>query len=266
MPFKVTQRVTALSRCSSHLSKNGIDQTAQSLMQKAQILSRFGSAVRAKRTELGLSQEELAGRAGLHRTYISDIERGARNISLESIEKLAQALETGVSHLFLPGSESAAIAGALRQAGVPGELVDILLVEDDPRDVELTLEAFAKAHITNSIQVARDGEEALDYLFCTGAYSQRQMSARPQVILLDLRLPKISGLEVLRQLRDDARTRTIPVVVLTESQRSRDMMECRQLGVESYIVKPVDFHGFSQVLPQLRFGWGLLKRAARAAP
>ena len=202
----------------------------------------------------------------MHRTYISEIEGGVRNISLKSIEKLAQALEIGVSHLFLSASEVSPPTRGLRQARAPDQLVDILLVEDDPRDVELTLKAFAEARITNRIQVVRDGAEALDYVFGAGAYGQRQRNNRPQVILLDLRLPKISGLEVLRQLKENARTRTFPVVVLTESQSSQDMIGSRNLGAEIYIVKPVDFHGFSQAISQLRFGWALMKPAGTATP
>src|SRR6266404_1653011 len=176
-------------------------------MRKGEILSRFGRAVRAMRTDLGISQEELAGRADLHRTYISDIERGARNVSLESIEKLAHALETSISHLFfLAGGELPAAGAGLKQPGMPDPLVDILLVEDDPRDAELTIEAFDRARITNFIHVARDGTEALDYVFCSGAYAERRVSHRLQVILLDLNLPKVSGLEVLRQLKEDPRS------------------------------------------------------------
>jgi CheY-like chemotaxis protein len=222
------------------------------------IKSRFGTAIRSRRKGLGLSQEALAGRAGLHRTYVADIERGARNLSLANIEKLATALEISIPILFSQGGLA---------SGKPGEgLEDILLVEDEPGDVEMTLRAFKTACLTNRVQVARDGAEALDFLFCTGAYSHRKIENMPQVILLDLNLPKISGLEVLRRIKADPRTRNIPVVVLTASERNRDIEESRRLGVESYIVKPVSFRNLSEVTPQLRLCWALLKKSAALQP
>src|SRR5215216_4078334 len=127
----------------------------------------FGKAVKGKRIELGISQEELAHRAGLHRTYISDVERGTRNLSLESIEKLAGALELSLATLF---------ARAADQVG-PDPFIEILLIEDDPHDVHLTLRAFRKARITNVVHVARDGAEALDFIFATGAHSRRMNQA-----------------------------------------------------------------------------------------
>src|SRR5258705_3918740 len=141
------------------------------------IKSRFGTAVRSRRKRMGISQEELAGRAGLHRTYVADIERGARNLSLANIEKLAKALETTIPILFSPDPLS---------RGTTEDPQDILLVEDEPSDVEVTLRAFKKACLTNRIQVARDGAEALEYLFCTGAYAHRKLEDAPQVVLLDL--------------------------------------------------------------------------------
>ncbi len=226
-------------------------------MLLADIKTRFGSAVRTRRKGLGISQEELAGRAGLHRTYVADVERGARNLSLANIEKLAQALETSLPALF-------SHVHAPTCPGTPGEMVNILLVEDDLADVELTLRAFKSAGLANPIQVLRDGAEALDYFFRAGTSAQRK-TENLQVILLDLNLPKVNGLEVLRRLKCDDRTRGIPVVVLTASDRARDVQESRRLGAESYIVKPVDFVRFSQVAPQLRLSWALLKLNAPAA-
>lgn len=210
----------------------------------------FGSAIKNQRTELGISQEELADRAGLHRTYVSDVERGARNLSLESIEKLAGALELSVSKLFHRANH-----------GSTGDrLVEVLLVEDMPEDVELTLLAFEKARFTNPIHVVRDGAEALQFLFATGAFAHRKREPLPGVILLDLHLPKLDGLEVLRQVKADERTKHIPVVVLTVSQRPRDLAESRRLGAETFISKPVNFHSFSEVTPHLHFDWALMKR------
>jgi CheY-like chemotaxis protein len=218
------------------------------------IKNRFGTAVRSRRKRLGISQEELAGRAGLHRTYVADIERGARNLSLANIEKLAKALETSIPILFAQDEPS----------GKPDatKLREILLVEDNPDDVEMTLRAFKNASVANPVQVLRDGAEALDFLFSTGNYAGRKSEPPPHVVLLDLNLPKVNGLEVLRRLKADSRTLSIPVVVLTASERDRDIDESRRLGAESYIVKPVDFLRFSQVTPQLKLSWSLVKHHA----
>ena len=132
---------------------------------------------------------------------------------------------------------------------------DILLVEDNPTDLELALRVFRKHNLANRIEVARDGEEALDFLFGTGAHATRGNIQIPKVILLDLKLPKIGGLEVLRRIKADPRTRTIPVVVLTSSQEDKDLVESYGLGVNSYIVKPVDFDQFSECLRQIGFYW-----------
>lgn len=210
----------------------------------------FGTTIKAKRSELGLSQEDLAERAGLHRTYISDVERGTRNLSLESIEKLARALELSVSGLFAKSGNEEAV----RQG------VEVLLVEDQEEDVELTLRAFRKARFSNAIHVVRDGAEAIEFLFSTGRYVSRRGAVLPGVIMLDLQLPKLNGLEVLRWIKADERTKAIPVIVLTESREYRDALECKSLGVESYIVKPVDFGEFSNAATGLKFEWALLGR------
>jgi len=217
----------------------------------------FGEAIRNQRIRLHLSQEALADRAGLHRTYVSDVERGSRNISLDTIERLAGALRISVSTLF-------------KRAGNGGgqdPFIDILMVEDNPRDVALTIRAFQKARIANILHVARDGVEALEFLFATGAHARRREQPLPGLILLDLNLPKMDGLEVLRRIKADKRTLQIPVIVLTVSDLDRDMAVCRQLGVQTYIVKPVGFLNFSEVTQRLRMEWGLKKpsRAPRAA-
>jgi len=138
--------------------------------------------------------------------------------------------------------------------------VEILLVEDSPSDVELTLHAFNKHNLTNKIHVVRDGAEALDFLFCTGPYASRDANARPKVILLDLKLPKVDGLEVLRHVKTDARTRLIPVVVLTSSGEERDLVESYALGVNSYIRKPVDFEQFTEAVRLVGLYWLLLNQ------
>ena len=137
-------------------------------------------------------------------------------------------------------------------------IVEILLVEDSPEDVEITLRAFNKQKLSNKIHVAEDGEEALEYIFATGAYKERNMNHQPKVIFLDLKLPKVNGLEVLRRIREDDRTNSIPVVVLTSSQEEKDIVESYKLGVNSYITKPVDFQNFLDTVSELGLYWLLL--------
>jgi two-component system, response regulator len=224
----------------------------------------FAIAVRAWRGRLGISQEELAGRAGLHRTYVSDIELGARNLSLESIDKLAKALEIPVSTFFSRLNDLPQPASGTPSTLATDELVDILVVEGDRDELKLTLRAFNTANFANRIYVVADGLEAMDFLFRSGGYAHRWMGDRPKVILLDVKLPKVSGLEVLKRIKAEPQTRTIPVVMLTESPQDRDLAECRRLGVEVYIVKPVDFLRFTMVTPQLGLQWALLKSGSRA--
>ena len=137
----------------------------------------------------------------------------------------------------------------------------ILLVEDNADDEALTLRAFKKCHVANDIIVARDGAEALDFVFGTGKYAGRDVSDLPAVVMLDLKLPKIDGLEVLRRLRADERTRLIPVVILTSSGEERDVVSGYQLGANSYVRKPVDFEQFAQAVKHLGLYWLLLNEA-----
>ena len=134
----------------------------------------------------------------------------------------------------------------------------ILLVEDNPDDVLLTKRAFKKSNILNELVVASDGVEALDYLFGTGAYEGRDLNIMPVLILLDLRLPKLDGIDVLRRIRDDERTKLIPVVILTTSKEHQDLIQSYNLGANSYIRKPVDFDQFVQAVKQLGLYWVLL--------
>lgn len=138
--------------------------------------------------------------------------------------------------------------------------VDILLVEDNPKDVELTLRAFRKANLTNRIHVARDGAEALDFIFCEGAHAARTIEDGAKVVLLDLKLPKVDGLEVLQRIKGDPRTKIIPVVVLTSSREQCDVVESYQLGVNSYIVKPVNFERFAEAVEHLGLYWLLMNQ------
>ena len=137
----------------------------------------------------------------------------------------------------------------------------ILLVEDNPDDEALTLRAFKKSNILNEVVVARDGAEALDYLFATGAYAGRDTSVVPQLILLDLKLPKVNGLEVLERIRTDERTRLVPVVLLTSSREEQDLIEGYSLGANSYIRKPVDFVQFTEVKRNVGMYWLVLNES-----
>ncbi len=139
-----------------------------------------------------------------------------------------------------------------------GNEVEILLVEDDPRDVELTLRSLKKHNLANRVHVAKDGAEALEYIFARDTFEGRDINHTPQVILLDLKLPKVDGLEVLREIKSDERTKHIPIVVLTSSREENDMVESYKLGVNSYIVKPVDFDKFAESVSKLGFYWLLL--------
>ena len=138
--------------------------------------------------------------------------------------------------------------------------VEILLVEDNPVDVELTLHALRHNNLANQIQVVRDGEEALDFLFCRGPYSGRNLDSPPKLILLDLKLPKVDGLEVLREIKNSSRTKPIPVVILTSSKEEKDMVLSYQLGINSYIQKPVDFNEFRETVKQLGLYWLLINQ------
>jgi two-component system, response regulator len=142
----------------------------------------------------------------------------------------------------------------------PLEDVEILLVEDNPNDVELTLRALQKQNLASKVFVVKDGAEALEFLFATGTYSKRRIDDRPKVILLDLKLPKVDGIEVLRKIKADPRTKNTPVVMLTSSQEERDVMESYKLGVNSYIVKPVDFSNFVHAVSELGMYWGILNK------
>lgn len=138
--------------------------------------------------------------------------------------------------------------------------IDILLVEDNPNDVELTLRALRKHNLADRVFVVKDGAEALEFLFGGGAYPERKAEDRPRVILLDLKLPKVDGIEVLRRIKSDDRTKSIPAVMLTSSQEERDVLETYSLGVNSYIVKPVDFNNFVHAVSELGLYWSGLNK------
>ena len=224
--------------------------------------TRFGAAVRESRNSLGISQEELAWRAGLHRTYIADIERGVRNITLRSMASVAKALDVPMASLLLWTGGRADAPTALVQE----TLGEILLIEDNPADAELTVLALRRARFTNPMKVIADGKKALDYLLAPGASASRRRARLPQLVLLDLNLPTVPGLEVLRRIKREELTREIPVIVLTISQHDQDIAQCRRLGAAAYLTKPVGFENFSQVTSQLSFDWALLKPAPASRP
>jgi two-component system, response regulator len=143
---------------------------------------------------------------------------------------------------------------------------EILLVEDDPDDLELTLAALQKCSQVPRIQVVRDGEEALDFLFCTGRFSGRDSAKPPRVVFLDLKLPKVDGLQVLREVKNDPRTRGIPIVAMTSSVERRDMAEGYRLGVNSYVQKPVDFEAFRKLIQELGTYWLVMNRTFLQPP
>ncbi|HKV06257.1 MAG TPA: response regulator [Candidatus Acidoferrales bacterium] len=143
--------------------------------------------------------------------------------------------------------------------------IEILLVEDNSADAELALHALRKSKLANQIHLARDGAEALDFLFCRGAFSSRRFDAAPRLVLLDLKLPKVDGLRVLQELKSDARTKAIPVIVLTSSKEEKDLVNSYKWGVNSYIQKPVNFAEFQEVVRQLGMYWLLVNTRPPAA-
>jgi CheY-like chemotaxis protein len=143
--------------------------------------------------------------------------------------------------------------------------VEILLVEDSPADAELAVRALRKRNLANRLHLVRDGAEALEFIFATGAYASRVVESGPKLVLLDLKLPKVDGLEVLRRIKADARTKSIPVVVMTSSREERDIVESYALGVNSYVVKPVDFEQFASAVANLGLYWLLLNQPPTSA-
>ena len=141
--------------------------------------------------------------------------------------------------------------------------VEVLLVEDNPSDAELAVRALKRKNLANKLIHVKDGAEAIDFVFAQGAYTDRKVQNGPKVVLLDLKLPKVDGIEVLRRIKSDDRTRRIPVVIMTSSREERDLVECYQLGVNSYVVKPVEFEDFARAVSELGLYWLLLNETPR---
>ena len=214
--------------------------------------SAFGLAVKASRRALGITQEELAWRADLHRTYIADIERGGRNITLRSIAALASALQTPIAAL---------VSASTKKRAASPMLLEILIVGNNAADADLVTRSLAKANVSNPIRVLTDADEALDFLLGLGAYASKR-PALPGLILLDLQLSKVSTLEVLARIRSERRTRKIPVVVMTASRQDAVILDWKQMGVGNYILKPVDLESLMGAMPKLGFRWALLRPEA----
>ena len=228
-------------------------------MRGMDIVSRFGASVRDLRRRMGISQEALAERADLHRTYVAGIEGGVRNVTLKVVDKLAKALQVPAATLL----SGEVLEGNGHSRPQVQNFVEILLAENNSDETQTTLLAFKETRFVNSVHVVRDGQETLDYLFCEGNYSGRRLEDRPKLLLLDVDLPKVKGLEVLRRIKADKRTLMIPVVMITTNQKNRDLAECRRMGV-SYVVKPVDLCRLTEVTPDLRLDWGLMEPPAPA--
>ena len=199
---------------------------------------------------MGITQEELAWRANLHRTYIADIERGARNVTLQSIASLAKALQITIGDLLSYATTPAGTAIRRGTKTAPTTVPEILLIEDSATDAAMAARAFKRAKVTNPLKIVCSAEDGLDYLLGNDGNKKRKR-ARPQLILLDLNLPQMSGLEFLRRIKSDERTRDIPVVILTVSQSDRMIIECGRLGAVNYIVKPFGIENFVRVTPKL---------------
>lgn len=205
--------------------------------------------LRSCRQQLGITQEELAWRASMHRTYIADIERGARNVSLRSVANLAKALEVTLGELLAQTTEAEGTVVNAAKLSLPPTR-EILLIQNSAEDIVLAQRAFKKSKIANPLRLVKSAEEALDYLSGVGKYENRK-SVRPELILLDLNLPKMSGVEFLRRIKTDGAFRALPVVVLTVSGADRMVAECGRLGVENYLVKPISSENLFRITPKL---------------
>jgi two-component system, response regulator len=217
------------------------------------MLSRFGSAIRAHRKRLGFSQEELADRSGLHRTYITDVERGVRNVTMESMCKLIGALDVPFTTIFndmeQTGERRDGTGGSSRASG---KAVEILLVEDNPTHADHILQALKKHGVINRVLSVHSGEEALRVL-------QQDGGSAPDMILLDLTLTESSSVEVVRRLRSSERTRSIPVVLLLDPDADPGHVEHVRSELTGAISKPVDFAEFSSLMPKFGFSWLLME-------
>jgi len=219
--------------------------------------AKFGAIVRSQRLSEGLSQEELAHRSGLHRTYVTDVERGARNPSLNSIKKLSDALGIPLGGLFgmveeADRRESASGISSGRDASPQHKLGEILLVEENGGDADSVIRLLQENNVANRVHVVRDGAEALEFIFGTGAYKKRDFLKTPDLILLNLGLSKVDAVTVLEKIRDNPITRSIPVVALA-SLSDPNLGKAQQQGVSEIITPPFDFPKFAVASAHLGF-------------
>jgi two-component system, response regulator len=230
--------------------------------------ARFGAVVRSQRLSAGLSQEELAHRSGLHRTYVTDVERGARNPSLNSIKKLSDALGMPLGGLFglveeADRREHQTAASSHQENASPHKPAAILIAAENSSNADTVIRVLSENNIVNNVHVVHDGAEAMDYVFCTGAYKKRDFLETPGLVLLDLRLGKIDAFTILAKIRDNPLTRPIPVVALG-AQSDQDLAKARQHGVTEFIVAPFDFPKFALASAQLGFQWTLVSALKRS--
>lgn len=225
----------------------------------------LGQAIRVRRHLLDISQEELAYRSRLHRSYITDLERGVRNPSLTTISRLADALRISLADLFRAAQSPAPDQNDTgHRTNFGSGIVELLLVEDNSDEADLVIRALSKCNFSNRIHLVRDGAEALDFLFCRKRYEKRPPKQLPHAVLLDLGLPAVNGLEVLQSIRSNSAMSDLPVVVLTSSSNPVNKIECQQLGVHAYIEKPFNFQEFSLVMPRIGMHWLLLDGPLRS--
>jgi two-component system response regulator len=220
---------------------------ARKVRSDAQV--RLGAVVRACRHRLGLTQDELGSRSNLHRTYIADVERGARNVTLRSIINLAKALEVTVGNMLSHAADAGVWNAGSHDSSVV-DVSDILLVEESATDAALTERVFKRARITNRLRIARSAEDAMAILLGASGSAKRN-PVRPRLILLGLKLPGMSGLELLRKIKADRRTRDVPIVVLANSWSDKAIIESGRLGVQNHIIKPFSIESLVRVAPKL---------------
>jgi transcriptional regulator with XRE-family HTH domain len=204
----------------SKLNKIKATERLHALTADSQLQTRLGAVLRARRHQLDITQEELGQRADVHRTYVADVERGARNVTLRTVAKLAKGLQITIGHLFAHVTASPETTSRNGAAPAKNEVQEILLVEHNAAAAAATALAFKRAKLANPLRIVRDGEAGLEYLLGTGAF-EKTKPARPNLILLVPDLPRMSGSEFLRRIKADERTRDIPVVLLTVSHRLR---------------------------------------------
>lgn len=222
--------------------------------------STFGASVKLRRNQLGFSQERLAERSDLHRTYISDVEHGRRNISIETMEKLAAALDISVVELFLgPGISNGKFPDASNDGGTLSFALEILLVSGSQSEAKKLAGAFAAARISNPIFVVDNVPGALAYVFRQGSYARRQPGKPPDLVLLDTNFPETDLVDFLRGIKSDKKTAPIPVALLVKSAHDRILKKCKNSGVETHVVKPIGFQSLRRLVEQLNLNWQLFK-------